>query len=378
MKANKTLLVAFMGLFFMVPVRGTAQTASGNAAPAAGSTIKLAVVVNDKSGGPISGLDAKDFTLLDNKKPLSISSVREVSGMSASPDPPVEAVWVIDNITNDFVTLANLRRNLTENLHSSGGHLALPTSLVFLTDQGIKRQGEPTRDANILLSNLESNPTVQQAAKNSSGYDRWAEMRAKSLTALDVLAVDLSKRPGRKLVIWIGPGWAGFEAETSQKSAKERQDLFTFIVGISTLLREADITLYSVDPAGTSGGSSASQNYETQDYMRGGNNQQRQDPLGGNNTKFKDYVKGVTSAKQVDNADLLLQVLAAQTGGRVLYGSNNTYQLIDQCLADAKSFYVLSFNLPTATHKDEYHDFQVQLAKPGLKARTRAGLYAQP
>jgi VWFA-related protein len=378
MNVSKTLLTTLLGLSFAAPVRFTAQTTSGQAAPAAGSTVTLDVVVNDKSGGPVSGLDAKDFALLDNKKPLSISSVREVNGMSAKADPPVEAVLLIDNIVSDFVTLANLRRNLTENLHNSGGHLALPTSLVFLTDQGIRRQGEPTRDANVLLTNLESNPTVQQATQFSAGYDRWAEQRQKSLTALDVLAVDLSKRPGRKLVIWISPGWAAFEAETSQKSAKERQDLFTFIVGISTLLRQADITLYSVDPSGTNGGRSGGQNYETQDYVRGGNNQQKQDPLGGNNFKYKDYVKGVASPKQVDNGDLLLQVLAAQTGGKVLFANNNTYQLIEQCLADAQSFYVLSFTLPPASHKDEYHDFQVQIAKPGLKARTRAGYYLQP
>lgn len=378
MRTAKTSLAVLLALLSVAPLPAAAQAVPGQPSSPAGSTITVNVVVNDKSGAPVSGLDAKDFTLLDNKKPQTLVSVREVNGLSAAADPPVEAVLLIDNITCDFETLANLRRNLSENLRKSGGQLALPTSLVFLTDQGLRTQGEPTRSASTLLANLENNPTVPQSTQFSAGYDRWAEMRQKSLAALDVLAVNLHKRPGRKLVIWISPGWAAFEAETSQKSAKERQDLFTFIVGISTLLREAGITLYSVDPPGASGSRSGGQNYQTQDYMYSGNNQQKQDPLGGNNYKYKDFLKGVTSPRDVDNADLLLQVLAAQTGGKVLFANNNTYQLIDQCLTDARTFYVLTFTAPPATHKDEYHDVQVQVAKPGLKARTRTGYYQQP
>src|ERR1039458_7763387 len=385
MKVDKSVLPILAGLIFVLPSAvmvwsqgaspSTASTTQANAV----RTATLEVVVTDKSGLPVSGLDAKSFTLLDNKKPQSVTGFREVHAMNAASDPPVEAVLLIDNLSSGFAVLADLQRNLTEYLQKSGDRLPLPMSLVFLTDQGLKMQGKPTRDPKIMLANLESNPTVQQATQMSAGYDRWMEIRQKSLTALDVLAVDLNKRPGRKLVVWISPGWAAFEAETSQKTAKEREALFTFIVGISTLLRESGITLYAVDPRGANTrGSTGDSRYETQDYERSGNNQQYKDSIGGNNFKYKDYLKGVTSPKQADNGDLMLQVFAAQTGGNVLFGSNNTAQLIDRCLEDAQSYYELTFTLPNATQANEYHGLQVQIDKPGLKARSRMGYYAQP
>jgi hypothetical protein len=38
----------------------------------------------------------------------------------------------------------------------------------------------------------------------------------------------------------------------------------------------------------------------------------------------------------------------------------------------------LSFDPPHADHADEYHHIEVQVAKPGLTARTRQGYYQQP
>jgi VWFA-related protein len=91
-----------------------------------------------------------------------------------------------------------------------------------------------------------------------------------------------------------------------------------------------------------------------------------------------EFVKGVSTPKQANNGNLMLQVLATQTGGKVLYGTNNIAKMLNQCLADAQEFYVLTFNAPHAAHPDEYNGIQVQVNKSGLKVRTRTGFYAQP
>jgi VWFA-related protein len=183
----------------------------------------------------------------------------------------------------------------------------------------------------------------------------WAQMREKSLQALNGLALKLRDQPGRKLVIWISPGWESFSNVSAQKSAKEFEALFTYIVGISTALRDARITLYSVDPYGG-----------PRDLAQAGN------------AYYGEYVKGVASPKQADNGNLMLQVIAVQTGGRVLYGTNNVAKMLDQCLSDAEEFYVLSYESLPAKTANEYHGIQIQVNKPGLKARTRTGFYAQP
>jgi len=45
--------------------------------------IYLDVVVTPKSGEPVSGLQQQDFTVMDNKAPVAISSFRAVEGAQA-------------------------------------------------------------------------------------------------------------------------------------------------------------------------------------------------------------------------------------------------------------------------------------------------------
>jgi VWFA-related protein len=104
------------------------------------------------------------------------------------------------------------------------------------------------------------------------------------------------------------------------------------------------------------------------------------DPAGAGRGQFfyQNFMKGVDAPKHADYGDLMLQVLARQTGGNVLFGSNDLASLIDQCIGDAKAYYVLTYNPPAGGHPNEYHDIEVQVDKPGLKVRTRTGYYAEP
>ncbi len=92
---------------------------------------------------------------------------------------------------------------------------------------------------------------------------------------------------------------------------------------------------------------------------------------------YESFLKGVSSADKVQNGNLGLQVLAVQSGGRVLTSSNDITKSLATCLAEAKVFYTLSFDSPPADHPDEYHSLQIKIAKAGLIARTRTGYYAQ-
>ncbi len=331
---------------------------SANNLPASASaihTVTLDVVVTDKSGKAISGLQSGDFKVLDNKQPRDIVSLHEAAGASANADLPLEAYLLVDTINPGAVVVADERRNLVDYLQHSGAQLALPTSFIFLTDDGLKFQEQSTRDPKVLLANLQSNPTGQRAFHSSAGFQSQVQMREKSLQALNLLAVTLSRKPGRKIVVWITTGWQAFPDLSAQKIAQEYQQLFNYIVSLSTALRQARITLYSVDPQGADeGGANVKNSY------------------------YQDFLKGVASPRQADNGDLFFPVIATQTGGKVLFGSNNTAKMVDQCLADAEAYYVLTFDAPAATHESEYHGIQLQIGKPGLKARTITGYYAQP
>ena len=353
MKARLLFLLAILGGLILAPKAGAAQAAP--AGPAAGVPTILDVVVTDKADRPVTGLQAGDFKVLDNKNQRSIIGLRLVAGETAEADPPVEAILLVDEVNTQFETLARERKDIEDYLRQSGGHLPIPTSFVFLNETELKYQGQPTRDTNVLLDNLEKNPNPQRSFQPQGGFQQLVQMREKSLLALNGLALKLDEKPGRKLVIWISHGWQTFPSLSTQKSAKEMEGLFTYIVSLSTLLRDAHITVYNVDPYGA----------------------QRDLAIAGN-SYYQEYVKGVPSPKQADNGDLMLQVIAMQTGGKVLYGSNNIAKMIDQCIADAQAFYVLTYDAPHAAHANEYHEIQVQVNKPGLKARTRTGYYGQP
>jgi VWFA-related protein len=313
-------------------------------------TVRLDVVVTDKSGAPIKELKAEDFTVLDNKQRQAVS-VRE-AGISQAGDNTVEAYVLIDTINPPESTVASERHDLTV-YFGRAGHLPIPTSLVFLTPDGLKIQGQSTREASVLLANLESNPTSNRTFQNTSYYNAEA-LREKSLMAMNVLAVKLAKKPGRKLVIWVSPGWGSFIFQSSRMSRKDQEELFSYEASLSVALRVARITIYSVDPNGA----------ECVTCSR--------------NSYYKNYLKGPFAPKDADHNDLMLQTLSAKTGGKVVTGKNDIAAMIDDCLADAQHYYVLMFEAPPGAHETTFHEIKVEVDKPGAQVRTRTGYYTLP
>jgi VWFA-related protein len=312
--------------------------------------LTLDVVVTDKTGQPVSGLKAEDFTLLDNQRTQKISFFKPVSGLGVKGDQPVEVVLLVDAVNAHFATVANERQWLSSFFSANGGKLALPTSLALLTDQGVQVQNAPTREGSKLAALLDSSPTGLRVIDNAQGIYGELDRRMISLKAIHWLTADLSRRPGRKLVIWVSPGWADLSTATYSLSEKDATRLFAEIVRFSTAMREADITLYSVDPDGAQ---IDSRPYEL-------------------------FLKGVSNPHHADFGDLMLQVLALQSGGKVMLGSNDTADLVDQCINDARSYYRLTYAPPPAARPNEYHSLEVRVNQPNLKARTRTGYYAQP
>jgi hypothetical protein len=93
---------------------------------------------------------------------------------------------------------------------------------------------------------------------------------------------------------------------------------------------------------------------------------------------YTSFLKGASSPQKVQGGNLALQVLAVQSGGRVLNSGNDITNLVRSCLVDAKAFYSVSFDPPPGDAPNEYHSLQVKIGKPGLTARTRTGYYARP
>ena len=317
--------------------------------------ITLDVQVTDQSGAAVRGLQKQDFTLLDDKQPKNILSFHAADATAGpTTDPPVEILLVVDAVNASIQAVAYERSELKKFLLQNGGKLALPMSLVVFTDTGTKMQSGSSRDGNALALLYDQYETGLRYNNRSQGFYGAEERFDMSLKTLTSLVAYEGTRPGRKLMIWFSPGWPMLSGPNIQFSNKDEQHFFNSIVATSSGLRQARITLYSIDPLGMA------------------------DAGGVRTFYYEGFLKGVASARRAQPGNLALQVLAVQSGGRVLNSTNDLTGAIADCAADADAFYVLSFAAARADRANEYHAVQVTVDKPGIKARTRTGYYAQP
>jgi len=340
-------------LFLLIPLLCTAavsaQQHSSLTQPGTGR-IFLDVVVTPKSGPPVSGLQQRDFTLLDNKVPQTVTSFQAVDGRHA----PIEVILLVDAVNTGYETVAYERDQIDKLLRADGGNLAHPTALAVLTDTGTQIHEGFSSDGNVLSASLHQYTVGLRTVRRSDGFFGAAEQFRLSLEGLHELAARESPRPGRKVILWVSPGWPLLSGPNVELDAKEQQGLFADIVSLSTQLLQARITLYSIDPLGTA------------------------DAGGFRTFYWKDFVRGISKPSQVQAGDLGLEVLATQSGGVALNSSNDVAALLQKCLADTGTYYELSFDPRPGDPPQEYHHLEIHISKPGLTARTRQGYYSQP
>src|ERR1035438_10052053 len=85
----------------------------------ASGRISINVVVSDKLGHPVAGLQASDFTLLDNKQPQKLVGFRAIDHETLRTD-PVHVVIVVDMINTGFDTVARADPETFEYLPGKG------------------------------------------------------------------------------------------------------------------------------------------------------------------------------------------------------------------------------------------------------------------
>lgn len=312
--------------------------------------IRIDVIVTDGAGKLISGLQAKDFKLLEDGQPAKIAAFGAFNGEASQPNVPEQVILLMDSVNVGIQYVTYAREEIDAFLKQNGGHLPAPVSIVWLTEQGIGPQLGPTTDGNALAAQLAASQSRLRTLGRAAGFWGAAERVDLSQRMFEKVLQGAAQMPGRKLLVWVGPGWPLFDSPNVDISKRGRQQLFANIVRTNQELREAQVTLYSVSE-GTS---------DSRTFL------------------YQSFLKGVTSANHADLPNLSTKVLAVQSGGRVLGPDNDLAAQIARCAADAGPFYALAFDMPAADHPDEYHDLKVEIDRPGLTARTSAGYYDQP
>ena len=308
--------------------------------------IKLDVVVTDSSGKPVPGLHSNDFALFENGQPNRIVSFQAFDGVSAQPESPVEVILVIDMLQLPINLIMMEQSSVEAFLRKNDGHLAEPVRIFTLQESGLWQVADASRDGKALAAQL-AHPTQFHlirrfgvgGVRGSPGFAGPPSMSA--LAGLGEIAATERRKPGRKLLLWIGPGRGG-EATGPQGTT------FYTICWFSTLLRESRIALCSISVG------------ETEPAL-----------------SYLSYLQGVDSVKKASFMNLNTKVLAVESGGRVLDQSYDLVSEMENYVREASVFYTLSFDPAPADHPEEYHELKVQIDKPGLTARTNTGYYDQ-
>jgi VWFA-related protein len=336
--------------------------------------IILNVQVTDASGKPATGWQAQDFTLIDDQRPRTNLSFKAVEGATAA----AHVILVLDAVNNSARDIANDRKEVQKFLKQSQEVLTYPMSIAAVSDSGLI-VGKSSRDRDAVLNELmaltgnlqaigcadEMNPnetfqallipdavtTAESARQLNCLNRRFIE----SVGALSKLAEKQVNVPGRVILIWIGPGWPHlYNPQFRQDDAALRRNLFTQLVHISTALREGQVTLSMICPP---------------DLLR------KTESL---NEHDKALLNGLQNEDEVTAGSLSLQAFAHQSGGQILIEKKNIPESIAECIADAGSYYVLSFDSNAAAGPNEFHPLLVKVEKPGATVRTNTMYYAEP
>ncbi len=385
MRSKKFKIPVFLSwlIFAVIVVSASAQSPAPSASTTAATESPrrrsiLDVIVTDPAGAPVAGLSPKDFTLYDKGKPMPLAGFQAVNaainGAKAAAKVPTEVTIVLDtvNTVSDLSSsdrqlggvyltvnegaddLTYARAQLSAYLRDNP-HLDYPITILLFNENGAKPIAPASADGNVLADALAKVDANLRPARQSQGFYGGLERMQLSTTTLSALALEGVKRPGRKLVLWLGRGWPLLQGTDAETDAKQSKLLFGTAVTLSTELRLARMSLYAIDPSRVPGEDRSAW------------------------VQYVPYAKPLTTWKEAAIGHLAAQVLAEQSGGLPINSPNAVLaQQIAECIATDSQGYVLLYDSVPATQKDEYRDLKIEVNRPGVKVRTRVGYYAQP
>ena len=327
--------------------------------------IRVDVAVTDKAGKPVAGLSERDFTLLDNNQQQKIITFQAFNG-GIQPPGSLEVVLVIDelnmlanpDIGNEKLEFSEAVREAETFLRAEGGALQHPTIVYRLTKGGLFATAQPSVDGQKLADEIEHGDrerriwSPSEVARDIGNMEKGGAVSwriSHSLVALGSIAIEERRRPGRKLMFWIGNGWP----------IEDRRGvgLSNFSIELLTRMREARINLWNASE------------WPFNDAF--GN------PVAVTDHLYKEFLKG----PKLDSFDfkyLSLPVIAARSGGGVLDTSHNLAALIGERVKEGSRYYSITFDPPRTDAIDEYHHLQIELDEADTTAHFLKDYYDEP
>jgi VWFA-related protein len=349
--------------------------------------ITVSVIVRDKHGYPVTGLNKQDFVLLDEKKPQPIQAFSmEKAEVLASPERTLPSDTYSNEIGREEMP-SNLTIILLDSLNTDFSSRAYPHSQIrkllltlhpqdrvalYALDPGLRVLHDFTSDVSTLLAALEriedrALQDVDVPASDLSNSLAWrvAALASKeevthreqvtrnrtnaTAEALRTIADHVSYLPGRKNLIWISADFPFyFEFSNLQRTPDGKKILYpTDTEMVARALSNARIAVYPIDAQGLLPGGADEMVSKTVD---------------------KQHAEMIKASN--------MEALARRTGGRAYRDTNGIARSIRQTIDGSRVSYQLSFYPDNVTWDGSFHKLQVKVNRRDLHVEARDGYFA--
>ncbi len=314
------------------------------------------MVVIDSKGNAVTDLDRTNFHVTEDDEPQDIrnfdppgkytidpsATINSTADLDRiAPRAPVNIV-LLDEFNTRFEDMAFARYSLEKWLKKQPDKLATPTMLIAVSLQNFTVLHDYTQDKAAILSSLDHHFVgypwqVHQGA--------WiAERYSTAFLSLRRVAEATIGHPGHKNMIWIGRGFPTISR--TRFTVDDESRVNSAVQQTVNELRDARVTLYTIDPAGVMIDPGA---------------------YGMDNALFSPF-----------GGDPDFEALSRATGGRSLHGRNDVDAQIGTSIRDGSSIYTLTYR-PTDDTRDrtKFRRIKVTVDRPGLTVVTRQGYFLE-
>jgi VWFA-related protein len=382
--------------------------------------VQVDVVVTNRSGNPITGLNKSDFTVLQDGKTQSVTAFEAHVPVENAPAdirtavpesllPPNtyanrqpivgEQPWNIvlyDRLNTPVSDQQYAREQLLTVVKSLPANS--PASLVLLDNQNLEMLQDFTLDRDALLektarlhptqsllltTQLQNERAVGDMAQvDTFGHLRAAYAQAEALRlrertdttvlAFKAVARALAGYPGRKNVVWLSgsfPIQIGPKLSTRSDPWRDSRSFLTGIEEAGALLADSRVAVYPVDVRGlqkTGMGITLSP-AETELYLGSG------DYNNGSVDATANLLR--REAENLYDERSTMTEIADETGGHAFVGTNDLASAMKRAFVDGATFYTLGYTPDKNDNQTTYHHIEVKLNRENVKLSYRRGYY---